>query len=86
MIVQEVDARKSVLQDEAAWKLFAQAKLVRVAKGKKVLEYVRPGESVRDELLAAALGRTGNLRAPTLRQGTTCYVGYNEALYEELTV
>lgn len=31
------------------------------------------------------LGRSGNLRAPTLQVGKTYYVGYNETMYKELT-
>ena len=29
------------------------------------------------------LGPTGNLRAPTIRSGSTLLVGFNEAQYEE---
>jgi len=31
------------------------------------------------------LGRTGNLRAPTLRVGKIWYVGYNDDMFRELT-
>ena len=31
------------------------------------------------------LGRSGNLRAPTLQVDKTYYVGYNETMYKELT-
>lgn len=38
-----------------------------------------------DETLAAhLLGPTGNLRAPSVRQGKTLYVGFNDAVYEQL--
>ena len=36
-----------------------------------------------DELLKVMLGRSGTLRAPTLRRGKTLLVGYNAAAYEE---
>lgn len=35
------------------------------------------------ELLAAILGPTGNLRAPTLRKGSTLLVGWSEDTYAE---
>lgn len=49
-----------------------------VAKGKKTvhldLASDRPSD---DEILALILGRSGTLRAPALRVGTTFVVGYN---------
>lgn len=35
-----------------------------------------------DELLALMLGRSGNLRAPTLQVGTIIVVGYNRDILE----
>jgi hypothetical protein len=40
--------------------------------------------SVKDALMCDVLGRSGNLRAPTLQVGNTYYVGYNEIIYKEL--
>ncbi len=37
-----------------------------------------------DTLAGLLLGPTGNLRAPTLRQGETLYVGFSEAAYRQL--
>ena len=34
-------------------------------------------------LLKAMLGPTGNLRAPTVRKGTTLLVGFNEETYRD---
>ena len=53
-----------------------------MARGKKLV-YV---ELDRDpppasELLRLILGPTGNLRAPTIRVGTTVLVGFNEDAY-----
>jgi hypothetical protein len=49
-----------------------------VAKGQKVLHFDlarnRPPD---DELLPLLLGRSGSLRAPTLKVGTRMVVGYN---------
>jgi hypothetical protein len=52
------------------------------ARGKKVevfdLAADRPDD---DTLLARLIGPTGNLRAPTVRVGTTLVVGFNEEAY-----
>ena len=37
-----------------------------------------------DELLALMLGRSGKLRAPALRSGSTLIVGYNQDLLEAI--
>lgn len=37
-----------------------------------------------NELAAHLLGPTGNLRAPTIKQGDTLYVGFNEDAYRAL--
>jgi len=49
-----------------------------VAQGKRVdhldLSRERPSD---EDLLALLLGRSGKLRAPTIRKGKTLVVGYN---------
>ena len=56
-----------------------------VAKGKKILSVdlkkARPSD---DELLELMLGRSGKLRAPTMRQGKRLLVGYNADLMANL--
>jgi hypothetical protein len=37
-----------------------------------------------EELARHIIGPSGNLRAPSLRQGTTLYVGFHEELYRRL--
>jgi hypothetical protein len=54
-----------------------------ITKGKKVLEYDSK-DADRFEILKAALGRSGSLRAPTLRIGKKWIVGFNAELYESL--
>jgi hypothetical protein len=54
-----------------------------VASAKKTLEY-SPGSSNKDELIKKATGRTGNLRAPTLRRANFLYVGFNQEMYDNL--
>ena len=36
------------------------------------------------EVIAAMLGPTGNLRAPTIRKGKTVVVGYNDDLFDQI--
>ena len=78
-----VDARKNVIKAEGAWEIFQGAESVHVGKGKKTLTFT-PGDGEKEEILKVSLGRTGNLRAPTLRVGKQIYVGYNEEMYREL--
>jgi len=80
-IITEVNARKNVLQAEDIPQLIREIDLLYVASGKKVVEYI-PGKVVEGDLIAKVCGRSGNLRAPTMKVGRTLYVGYNLALYE----
>ena len=63
-------------------KLFAGASRVVVAKGKRVQSFV-PGKDSAKEIEAAALGPTGNLRAPAIKTGKTWLIGFNEEAYAE---
>lgn len=51
-------------------------------KGKKVSRF-DVSSRVSSEAVAAMLGPTGNLRAPTIRAGGTYLVGFNEEVYAE---
>jgi hypothetical protein len=56
-----------------------------VARGKRVLHVdLRARRPPQSELLDLLLGPTRNLRAPTLRQGRTLLVGFEEATYEKV--
>jgi hypothetical protein len=44
----------------------------------------RDSKPAKDELLAAMLGPTGNLRAPVIQLGRTLIVGFDEATYRKL--
>ncbi len=59
------------------------ATTVFVAKGKKVSEF-KPAGKASAEVVAAMLGPTGNLRAPTIRKGKTVIVGYNDELFAQV--
>ncbi len=52
-----------------------------VVKGKKVVTFDMKAPPDDDTLAAHLIGPTGNLRAPTLRRGTTLLVGFNEEAY-----
>ena len=73
-----VPASRKLAKKEAA-ALAKQASKVIVAKGKKVTEF--PGGKAGADVVAAMLGPTGNLRAPTLRKGKTVLVGFNEEVF-----
>ncbi len=72
-----------MIQAEGAWELFQGADSLHVGRGKKTVNFT-PDAETKDEILKVTLGRTGNLRAPTLRVGKKFYVGYNEEMYREL--
>lgn len=49
-----------------------------VAKGKKLIHWNMKQDAPSDEeLLAALIGPSGNLRAPTMRLGKTLLVGFH---------
>jgi hypothetical protein len=73
-------SRKLGSKDAGA--LAKAASKVVVAKGKKVSEF--KGGSATKDVVAAMLGPTGNLRAPTIRRGKTVIVGFNEDLFESI--
>lgn len=76
------DARKEKLDATAVWERLGNAARVVVAKGKRIETFV-PTEDAQDAILKAVMGRSGNLRAPTLKIAEVFYVGYNDALYAE---
>lgn len=54
-----------------------------MSKGKGVREFdLAKAPPTDEELAAAVLGPTGNLRAPALRVGQTWLVGFNEEAYD----
>ena len=76
------DARKASLAEEEAWQVLAAAREINVAKGKKRLVF-DPRRDSRETILKETLGRSGTLRAPTLRIGDRLLVGYNDELYAQ---
>jgi hypothetical protein len=76
-----VAASKKLGKTDAA-RMARDASKVIVAKGKKVTEF-KPGGKASADLVAAMLGPTGNLRAPTARAGKLLLVGFNEDAYSD---
>lgn len=73
-----------MLTGDAVWRLVENSGKILVASGRQVDE-LNPAGMSGDEVLAKITGRTGNLRAPALRRGTTFFIGYNDALYAMVT-
>lgn len=83
VVGEEVDAKKEVITSEDVWPVLSAAETVYIASGKKTLEFT-PSNNNKDELIKKATGRTGNLRAPTVRRGELLYVGFNQEMYNKL--
>lgn len=81
-ILEAVDARKEKIADADAWKVLKSAKEIIVGRGKKFQVFTPSGEN-KEEILSQCLGRTGNLRAPTLKIGNRYIVGFNEDMYQK---
>ena len=56
--------------------------MIRVAKGKKILDLV-PATDGKEAILQQAMGPSGNLRAPTYQVKDRFIIGFNADLYEE---
>lgn len=81
-IKHETEAGKAKLGRADALNLARSSTKVVVAKGTKIVVFdMKKAPPNDDELLAAVLGPTGNLRAPTLRKGATLLVGFSEEAY-----
>ena len=79
------DAGKERQGSAQALALARRAEKVVVAKGKKLVAFDMKKDPPDDATLRAhLLGPTGNLRAPTVRVGTTLVVGFNEEAYRDV--
>jgi hypothetical protein len=77
-----VDAKKQTIKGNLALAVLAGVDELYAIKGKRVVYMdLRKGRVDRAALLGLLLGPTGNLRAPTLRNGRTLLVGFDEATY-----
>ncbi|MCY4425990.1 MAG: hypothetical protein OXC05_03030 [Halieaceae bacterium] len=80
-IAEQIPASKKLGASEAAG-LLKNASRLYVAKGKKLSEF--SGGEAAPEAVAAMLGPTGNLRAPTMVHGRALLVGFNQELFERV--
>ncbi len=76
-----MDAGKNKIDDDAAWEMLKNYDSVVVGRGKKFSEF-EPVEENRETILKAAMGRSGNLRAPTLGLREKIVIGFNEDMYD----
>jgi hypothetical protein len=80
-ISETVPASRKLQQDDARKLLKGASNLV-VAKGKKFNEFPI-GSRISADTVAAMLGPTGNLRAPTAIIGDTVLVGFSDEAFEK---
>lgn len=81
----QVNARKERLDAGATRALLSSVSDVVAVKGKKTLRFSLDASATpSDDVFAAVMGPSGNLRAPALRVGTTLLVGFRPDLYEEI--
>lgn len=82
-MTETISASNKLGRDDALG-MARQAKRLIAAKGKKVTVVdVTANTPADDELAALMLGRTGNMRAPTMRVGDTLLVGYHEQVFAD---
>jgi len=77
------DARKRKIDYDAAWEIIKEFQSVMIGKGQKAVTY-KPDDSEKEEILKAAMGRSGNLRAPAIKVNDKLIIGFNELMYKEL--
>ena len=82
VIGETVEARKQKIEGDDAWNLLAGAEKLVVGRGKKTVMF-DPESDSKENILKVCLGRTGNLRAPTLKMGNLLVVGFNDDMYAE---
>lgn len=71
-------ASRDPIEGDAALSVLEGADELYVAKGRKTVHVDLKGDRPSDEeLLSMMLGRTGKLRAPTIRAGKKVIVGFN---------
>jgi hypothetical protein len=79
-IKEAVEARKQKIEGDDAWAILSAAKELVVGRGKK-FQVFDPAKDDKEAILKVCLGRTGNLRAPTLKMGDRVVVGFNDDMY-----
>ncbi|MFA5508969.1 MAG: ArsC family (seleno)protein [Vulcanimicrobiota bacterium] len=78
----EVNCKKFPLDSKQLRERLSEVDRVVVTRGKKLLELDPKGDQ--EEILTVAIGRSGNLRAPSVRKGRLLIVGFNHEAYSLL--
>jgi len=60
--------------------MLKESGVVYVGRQKRFKKFI-PLDDNRDELMSLVMGRSGNLRAPTLKTGQVFLVGFSEEMY-----
>ncbi len=81
-ITTEVNAGKEKIAGDDAWNLLQSASEIVIGRGKKFSVFDPAGDD-QEAILKQALGRTGNLRAPTLKLGKKLIIGFSEDMYAQ---
>jgi arsenate reductase-like glutaredoxin family protein len=81
-ITEAVEARKQKIEGDDAWNILASTDELIVGRGKKFQTF-DPKNDDKDAILKVCLGRTGNLRAPTLKMENRIVVGFNADMYAQ---
>jgi arsenate reductase-like glutaredoxin family protein len=80
-VAELVDAKKGRLGPEEALALARKASELFVSKGRSVVHVEMKSKPPDEELLKLLLGPSGNLRAPTIRKGSTLLIGFDPEAY-----
>jgi len=78
-IKEAVPASRKLQAADSKALLQSASKLIAL-KGKKISEF-KGGKDASKDAIAAMLGPTGNMRAPTIKVGKTLIVGFNEEIF-----
>ena len=81
-IKEAVEARKQKIEGDDAWAILESTNELIVGRGKKFQAF-DPKKDDKEAILKVCLGRTGNLRAPTLKMSDRIVVGFNDDMYEQ---
>ena len=81
-ITEVVEARKQKIEGDDAWDILSSTSELVVGRGKK-FQVFDPKKDDKEAILKVCLGRTGNLRAPTLKLADRIVVGFNDDMYEQ---
>ncbi len=75
-------ARQVAIEPTTAWAMLDKVQHLAVVRGSKVYEFERAQfVDQHEQIESMIIGRSGSLRAPTIRVGPTMIVGYEPSLY-----